>query len=164
MRKMIPIFTPLILGIIVSLIMLFIKIPDPKIDKIDFVLNAIITSVVTLAGFILTSLTIIIGMSNSAIMKKIIKAGGLSELIIRYTTTMVLSLVLIIVFITFGGLIKCDNLVSSKILIVGCGIITAYLFSLVTTCYYLLLIISRLPADRVEVIKEASVPHGSFRV
>lgn len=155
---------PVCSGIIIMILLLIIKVPDVVIYKIDFVLNAIITCVVTLAGFILTSVSIIIGMSGSTIMKKISKDGGLPELILRYTTTMVLSLLLIIVFIILGAMIREDNVVTRNCIIIGSGILFPYLISLVSTCYYLLKIISQIPNNsNVELVDEPSVPKGEFR-
>lgn len=155
---------PVCSGIIIMIILFTIKIPDIKICKIDFVMNAIITCVVTLAGFILTSISIIIGMSGSPIMKKISKDGGLPELILRYSTTMVLSLLLIVVFILIGSTIGEDNIVSKNSIIIGAGILVPYFISLVSTCFYLLRIISQIPNNNnVEVIEEPSVPKGEFR-
>lgn len=159
-----PVFFPLCCGITVMIFLHIIKVQDTEIPKIDFVMNAVITCAVTLAGFILTSISIIVGMSGSPIMKKISKDGGLPEIIARYTTTMVLSLLLIIIFIVIGATIKGNNIVSKNCIIIGAGIIFAYLFSLLSTCYYLFKIISQIPdSNHVEVIEEPSVPKGEFR-
>lgn len=158
------IIIPISACVILILILYMLKIPNMKICKIDFVMNAIVTCVVTLAGFILTSISIIISMSGSPIMKKIITEGGFKELKTHYTMTLILSLVLIIVCIGLGITIGEDNVVNGKGIIIGSSVLVSYFISLVSTCYYLLRIISEIPNNRnVEVINEPSVPKGDFR-
>lgn len=155
---------PLCVGLTTMIILFLIKISNIEICKVDFVLNAIITCVVTLAGFILTSISIIIGMSGSPIMEKISKDGGLPELVARYSTTMILSLLLIVTFISLGATIGKDNVINRNGIIIGAGILTAYFISLVYTCYYLLRIISKIPdKSSVETVLEPSSPQGDFR-
>lgn len=158
------IIVPALLSIAAVIILIFFKVPDICINKIDFVLSAIITCVVTISGFILTSVSIIIGMSGSLIMKKISKDGGLLELITRYSTTLILSLIVIIVFIILGSMVKTDNVVPSSSIIVGSAIIVAYIYSLITTCYYLLAIIAKIPCENsIENSNNPAQPKGDFR-
>lgn len=147
----------------IMILLYMVKIQDLEIPKIDTILNAIIACVVILAC-ILTSVFIILNMSESQIMKKIRKDGGLPELIARYTTTMVLSLLLIIIFIIIGAIIKDDNIVTRNCILISSGILFSYLFSLISTCYYLFKIIALIPDNNnIEVIEEPNVPKGEFR-
>lgn len=155
---------PSLIAIVVVIVLVFLKVPNICINKIEFVMSAIITCVVTLSGFILTSVSIIIGMSGSLIMKKISRNGGLSELIARYSTTLILSLIVIIVLVVMGSMINTDNIVSSRSIIVCSSIIIGYLYSLITTCYYLLAIIARIPCENsIESSDNPSKPQGDFR-
>lgn len=155
---------PSLVAIVAAVVLVFLKVPDISINKIEFVMNAIITCVVTMSGFILTSVSIIIGMSGSLIMKKISRDGGLSELIARYSTTLILSLIVIIAFIILGSMIKDDNIISSRSIIVGSVIVSMYVYSLITTCYYLLAIIARIPCENsIESSDEPTKPQGDFR-
>lgn len=164
MKKWVMISFPFILGTIVSLILIFIKICDIQIIKVDFVLNAIITCVVTLAGFILASLSIIISMSNSAIMLKIKAEGGLTELSIRYSITLLLSLLMLCVFIALGASMNTENIVRARWIIVCSGLTVAYLLSLFTTVYYLIRIIHKIPLTTdLQINNKPSVPDGEFR-
>lgn len=158
------IIEPFLIAIVAGIVLVFLKVPDIYINKIDFVMSSIITCVVTMSGFILTSVSIIIGMSGSLIMKKISKDGGLSELIARYSTTLILSLIVVIAFIVLGSMIKDDNIVSSRLIVVGSVIVISYLYSLITTCYYLLAIIARIPCENsIESSDKPTKPQGDFR-
>ena len=48
-------------------------IPNFQIHRIEFVLNAIITTTTTISGFILTSLSILLGLNNHPILEDIKK-------------------------------------------------------------------------------------------
>lgn len=154
---------PLIFSLVIVGVLLLFKISSITINKIDFVLSACITCVVTLTGFILTSVSIVVGLSGSGIMKKISRTGNLSELVSRYIVTLVLSLLLLIIFIALGATIGKDNMVSSMCLLVGAGISSSYLYSLISTCFYLLRIISKIPEEYVETSDKASAPEGEYR-
>ena len=158
------IIIPILSGIVMLGILYGCKVPGITIYKVDFVMNAIITCVITLVGFILTSVSIVIGMSGNPIMKKISDDGGLPELITRYTTTLVLSLLVIFVFISMGATLSDNNFVCRGWIITSVSLLFSYVISLIGTCYYLLKIISLLPnCNEVKQIKEPSVPDGEFK-
>ena len=164
MKKCIKFFLPLLLGGFVALVLHFIKIQDVAIFRIDFVMNAIITCVTTLAGFILTSISIIIGMSASPIMQDIRKKGGLSELVMTYSEDLGLSLVMIIVFIFLGANIGEDNVISARWIVICASVLTSYICSMIITVFYLLRIIAKIPSNPIiSSDKIPTVPPGEFR-
>lgn len=163
MKKYIEIFLPLILGILVAAILYFVKVPDIKIYRIEFVMNSTITCVTTLAGFILTSLSIIIGMSASPIMQKIRDEGGLPELVWIYSEALALSLGVIILFILLGANIGEDNLISAKWVIICTGALVSYVSSMIVASVYLLLIISKIPSNKLVSSIGKTTPPGNFR-
>ena len=164
MKKYIKIILPLILGILTVFILNAMKVSSMKIYRIEFVMNAIITCVTTIAGFVLTSLSIIIGMSASPIMQKIRDDGGFPELIWIYSEALALSLIVIIMFIVLGANVGEDNIVTSKWVMACAGVLVSYIFSMVVTSVYLLLIIAKIPSNRKIVMEgKPTVPPGKFR-
>lgn len=164
MKKYIEIFLPLLLGVLVAAILYFVKVPDIKIYRIEFVMNSTITCVTTLAGFILTSLSIIIGMSASPIMQKIRDEGGLSELVWIYSEALALSLGVIILLIVLGANIGEDNLILAKWVIICGGVLVSYICSMIVSSVYLLLIISKIPSNKIITsVDRPTRPPGEFR-
>lgn len=164
MKKYIKIILPLVFGILTVFILNAMKVSSVEIYRIEFVMNAIITCVTTLAGFVLTSLSIIIGMSASPIMQKIRDDGGLPELVWIYSEALALSLIVIIMFIVLGANVGDDNIVTSKWVTACAGVLVSYISSMVVTSVYLLLIIAKIPSNKKIVMEEKpTVPPGKFR-
>ena len=73
-----------------------------RIERLEFLLNAMITSTTTCSGFILTSVSILIGLSNTPLMKKINSTRASKELQYRYKENLLVGLALIIVSVLIG--------------------------------------------------------------
>lgn len=164
MKKYIKIIVPPILGVLTSFVLYKYDFSGIVIYRIEFVMNAIITCVTTLAGFILTSLSIIIGMSSSPIMKKIQDEGGMPELVWIYSESLAMSLIVIVLFVLLGANVGEDNLVNSNWGIISAGTLVAYICSVIVTSVYLLMIISRIPSNRfINTTNKPTTPPGKFR-
>ena len=164
MKKYIKIILPLILGILTSIILYIHDFPGIEIYRIEFVMNAIITCVTTLAGFVLTSLSIIIGMSSSPIMKRIQDEGGMPELVWIYSESLAMSLIVIVLFVLLGANVGEDNFVSSNWGIICAGTLVTYICSMIVTSVYLLMIISKIPSNGIiNTKKKPTTPPGNFR-
>ena len=74
-----------------------------RIERLEFLLDAMITSTTTCSGFILTSVSILIGLSNTPLMKKINSTRASKELQYRYKENLLVGLALIIVNIGVQG-------------------------------------------------------------
>ncbi len=154
---------PLVLGIISSLVIVFAKVPALHFDRLEFLLNTIISCATTISGFILASVTILVGAASSEIMKKIRKHGALPELRWRYTETLILGLV-VILYLTFLGAITGDcDYISSLHISISAGLLVSYTFSVISTCYYLLSIIGMINEETLITDSTPSSPPGEFR-
>ena len=164
-NNIVAVFLPLIIGFACLGAACFILADEYEICRIEFVLTSLITIAATFAGFVLTSVSILIGLSSSPIMKKIRKNGSLKELRIRYTESLILSVVLVAFCVVLGGVIGDSTCIRKIWLIIGVGILTSFLWSMITTGYYLLSIIGMAPEDsKKEDSETATVPKGEFRV
>ena len=128
-----------------------------KIERLEFLLNAMITSATTCSGFILTSVSILIGLSNTPLMKKINSTGASKELQYRYKENLLVGLALIIVSVLIGTNTE-DKVIPAFVFYSYVWIIGAYLISTITACWHLLSIIDLAPkSERME--EEKSQEH-----
>lgn len=154
---------PLVLGILAGLIIFWIKIPEFRLHRLEFLLNTIISCSATVSGFILASVTILVGATASEIMRKIIKYGALPELRWRYTEALILGLVVIFFFTFLGAVVDETNYVSNSYLSLAAGLLVAYVCSVISTCYYLLAIIGLINEDAPTVDETPATPTGKYR-
>lgn len=135
------------------------------IERLEFLLNAMITSATTCSGFILTSVSILIGLSNTPLMKKINSSSSSKELQYRYRENLLVGLVLIIVSVLIGTNTGKDESIPAIVFYSYVWIIGAYLISTVTACWYLLSIIDLAPkSERMEEEKKPGAPKGKYRM
>ena len=100
-RKSHPLITVLIppfLGLMCGLALFWGKVPSLTFTRLEFLLNTIISCSATISGFILASVTILVGATSSEIMKEIKKHGAHKELRWRYTEALILGLLVIFFF------------------------------------------------------------------
>lgn len=119
-----------------------------RIERLEFLLNAMITSTTTCSGFILTSVSILIGLSNTPLMKKINSTRASKELQYRYKENLLVGLALIIVSVLIGTNTE-DKVIPAIVFYSYVWIIGAYLISTVTVCWYLLSIIDLAPKSEI---------------
>lgn len=155
---------PIVVAIAVGYIIACSNITSISFVRFEFLLNTIITTSATISGFILASVTILVGATSSAIMKDIRNKGGLRELQWRYVETLILGFVVIVYFTLLGAVVEAEyNSIGNGCLSFSAGLLVAYLCSTVSTCYYLLSIIGMLYYDPPVCSTEASSPEGPFR-
>lgn len=156
---------PIVLAVISGCIVKNLGISSVSFNRFEFLLNSIITSATTIAGFVLAAVTILVGAANSAIMKTIKNEGGLEELRWRYIETLILALAVVVIFTILGGVVEPENnSVPLSWLSLCAGILVAYLSSTISTCYYLLAIIGKLYDDDSDAGANPSSPEGHFRI
>lgn len=163
-KNIIALVSPIAIGIICAIICSFFLRTDCYIYRLDFVLTAIITCAATISGFILTSISILVGLSSSPVMKYIRSHGAFTELQFRYTESLLLGIVLIIFCIVLGGKTDDTNLISSLWSVISLGLLVTYLVSITTTGYFLLFVIAKLSDNPIRATSEASIPEGNFRI
>ena len=103
---------PIIVGFLTGFGLYLMKIPDLVMPRLEFLLNAIISCATTVSGFIISSVAILIGATESQIMIKIKRNGGFPELKIRYTETLVVGLFVVAYFVFLGAAVEATNQVS----------------------------------------------------
>ena len=170
-KQLIPIFSGMVFILIVLIGKLQIFIPDIK-----FLANTIINCTVAFSGFVLTSISILIGLNATPIMKRIRQNGNIQELICYLVEPLVFGAMLIILGIYLGekyATCAGTNVDTAKLngclmpynefmLLGGTGI--AYIISLVLVFYFVLKILSASSVSKETDNKEPSVPTGKFRI
>ena len=73
-------------------------VTEITLPRVEFILNAVISCATTISGFVITSVSILIGATSSEIMKEIKAQGGFTELQIRYTEALILGIITIVYF------------------------------------------------------------------
>ena len=154
---------PIILGIMSGFVVAKNQITSLDFPRLEFLLNTIISCSATISGFILASVTILVGATSSEIMKKIRKKGALPELRWRYTEALILGLVVIFFFTFLGAIVDDTDCVEKIYLSLSAGLLVAYVCSVISTCYYLLSIIGLINEEAPSVDHTPSVPNGDFR-
>ena len=154
---------PIILGIMSGFVVSKTQITSLNFPRLEFLLNTIISCSATISGFILASVTILVGATSSEIMKKIRKKGALPELRWRYTEALILGLVVIFFFTFLGAIVDDTDCVEKIYLSLSTGLLVAYVCSVISTCYYLLSIIGLINEETPTVDNTPSVPTGEFR-
>lgn len=154
---------PFVLGLVSGLAVSRGKIPSLAFPRLEFLLNTIISCSATISGFILASVTILVGATSSEIMRRIRKHGALPELRWRYTEALILGLVVIFFFTFLGAAVDTSNCVSNLYLSLSAGLLVAYVCSVISTCYYLLSIIGLINEDMPSVEETPSTPTGNYR-
>ena len=150
----------LIIGILISLLC---KADYYEIGRLEFVLNALITSSTTLNGFILTSISIFVSMGSNEVFKAICKNGNFPELTCRYTETLATGLAVMILSIILGSASIDGDIIARRWIIIMPVLLVYYILSFATTSRYLLWIFSLLHGNKMPRIdNEASSPVDKF--
>lgn len=155
--------SPIVLGILAGVVIYFDKVPAMLLPRLEFLLDTIISCSATISGFILASVTILVGATSSEIMKKIKKHGAFPELRWRYTEALTLGLIVILFFTYLGVVIDDSNCVSNIYLSLSTGLLVTYICSVISTCYYLLSIIGLINEEKLTVDETPSEPEGEYR-
>ena len=145
---------------------LFIN-PDLEIHRFEFVLNAVITTSTTISGFILTSLSIIFGLSRNTAFKAIKDNHLVGELIWLFTESLSMGLVVIVYCVVLGSVFPEDLqfiAITSIWFKVGVCIVFWHLTGVILLCRYVLGLLSYDPDATVVVDNTPQIPKGSFRV
>ncbi len=138
LKSFLAILIPPVIGLIVGLIVFYSKLPLITIHRYEFLLNTIISTSATVSGFILASVTILVGAPNSQIVKEINKNGVHKELKWRYSESLILGLVQILFFTILGATTDNVNLLPNWLIAFGSGLLVAGICSVVCTPYVLL--------------------------
>ena len=137
------------------------KVPAITLPRVEFILNAVISCATTISGFVITSVSILIGATSSEIMKEIKAQGGFTELQIRYTEALILGIITIVYFIFLGATLDETACICRLFISVSAGILVAYGYSVISAGYYLLSIIGLLNKIK-STVTTPSVPSGEF--
>ena len=154
---------PIILGLLSGFVVSRTKITSLEFPRLEFLLNTIISCSATISGFILASVTILVGATSSEIMKRIRKHGALPELRWRYTEALILGLVVIFFFTFLGAIVDDTDCVEKIYLSLSTGLLVSYVCSVISTCYYLLSIIGLINEEAPTIDKIPSTPSGKYR-
>lgn len=164
-KQCLRVITPLIGISIIGIIVSWKYVPDTMVmPRIDFVLSALITCSSTFTGFILTVVSVLLGFSKTNLVQYLNKHGGTKELVMRYTITIVLGILLILLCVFLGSIVP-DNHTIEKWWFSSTAIMTVvYGYSIISSGYYLLNTIA-LAVTTVTIIEDEPVkPNGKYRI
>lgn len=136
-------------------------VTEITLPRVEFILNAVISCATTISGFVITSVSILIGATSSEIMKEIKAQGGFTELQIRYTEALILGIITIVYFIFLGATLDETACICRLFISVSAGILVTYGYSVISAGYYLLSIIGLLNKIK-STVTTPSVPSGEF--
>lgn len=140
--------------------------PIVTVPNHEFVLNSLITCAATFSGFTLTIVSILAGFLSSPLMQYIIKNGGMTELRVRYTSSLLLGVILIVFCIIVGGTANDKNEFARFVIATGSTLSLSYLFSMLSSGWYLLQAIANAP--RTDNLQQGDgkpqVPEGKYRL
>lgn len=154
----------IVLAILFAIIFFIVKIPALEIQRIEYVLNAIITTSTTISGFVLTSLSILLGLSWKPIFSAIQQNHLTVELIWRYSENLIIGFLIIISCIVFGASLPTTSpIIPSIWLKTGICALIWYLVSLFFLCKYLLGVLLSAPG-KITIDNTPSEPHGEYKI
>lgn len=164
-NRCLRIIAPLIGISIVGIIISWKCVPATMVmPRIDFVLSALITCASTFTGFILTVVSVLLGFSKTNLVQYLNKHGGTKELVMRYTITIVLGILLILLCVFLGSIVP-DNHAIGKWWFSFTAIMTVlYGYSLIGSGYYLLNTIALAVTTVTKVEDEPVKPNGKYRI
>lgn len=164
-RYILIVMSPIVIGVLVALCLWNLLKAGLYIYRFEFIINTIITCSATFSGFILTSVSVLIGLSNSPLMKHLRTTGSIVELQVRYTEALILGIALIIFCVVLGGCTGQSNIIGFWWAMSGICLTVAYLVSVVVSGYYMLRIIGQVPGKTPPKVNEKpSLPSGEFRL
>lgn len=121
---------PLIIPFIVLFILYFIKIYEIKIPRFDVFIGSLITVSVTIIGFIITIITILIGILDRKIMTVIHKNKATGLLRKYLTCPVILGFFLIIYLLYLSYVIDTDNSIEGILLYAMLYLIFSFFLSI----------------------------------
>ena len=164
-KRCLRIIAPLIGISIVGVIISWKFIPVTMvIPRIDFVLSALITCASTFTGFILTVVSVLLGFSKTNLVQYLNKHGGTKELVTRYTITIVLGILLILLCVFLGSIVPEDYTIGKWWFSFIAIMTVLYGYSLIGSGYFLLKTIA-LAVTTVTIVEDEPVkPNGQYRI
>lgn len=154
----------LITGVAVALCVIFLP-KEVKVSRIDFILNALMTCASTFTGFTLTIISLLLSFVNSPVMTYLNNAGGTAELRARYTLSVVMGVLLIVLLLVVGGVVKSDNVLRRPWVVLGVCATTVYFYNLVNSGWYLLRTLTKATTPPpVKVDETPMSPKGTYKV
>lgn len=122
---------PYIVSGLVCLLLLLDKSSSYKIIRLEFTLNSVITFSVTYIGFVITAITILIGLTERKVLK-LLHEKGFTTLIVEYfMSSIIIGTIIILYSFYLGYLIPSDNSVSKIQLIGFVELFLSFLFCLI---------------------------------
>ncbi|PKM41465.1 MAG: hypothetical protein CVV04_03190 [Firmicutes bacterium HGW-Firmicutes-9] len=150
---------PIVIGLAAAFSVLALVKKDISITNFEFLLNSAITCAATFTGFVLTSISILLGLGSCSVMCALREGSGFTELKILYSTTLVLGFVVILFATTSGACLPFEKCIPKALLSIGAGTIFSYLSSLLITGFVLLKLINLAPKESaVSIDMKPSTP------
>ena len=162
-RPILWVMLPHCLILCASIVLYYILAKEYVIYRCEFIRTSIITCASTFSGFILTTIAILAGFINSPFIKYLRKNNGLFELRLRYSLSLLIGILSIVIAIISGFLINKKNEVSALLIVLCCGVFVSYLYSIISAGSYLLRSIWNVSNEQVSN-NTSKVPKGNLRL
>lgn len=153
-----------IITLILPVSLIWIVNEPLKIERIEFVLNALITCAATFSGFTLAIIAILAGFTNSVIVKSLVGKGSMKEMCVRYCVSLLWGITLIICCIVYGCCIDSENTIDLWILVSGSSIALTYFVSFINSGWYLLRTITLAIDPPIQIDNTPSAPSDGYRI
>ncbi len=135
-------FCPYIIATIICFVLHFLNVENFEVKRLEFILNSVITFSVTYIGFVITSITILVGFSEKRIFK-FLKNNGYTNLITEYfLSSIIIGTILILYSFYLGYSVGSDNVVGKFYIILFVGFFISFLISLIRISLFMLRIFS----------------------
>ena len=139
---------PFIIGSLTALILFLLIKNEIEIFNVEFLLNSSITCAATFTGFVLTSISILLGLGSCSIMCALREGSGFSELKVLYSTNLILGFLVILFSAVTGACISFEKCIPKVIICTGAGLFCSYISSLLITGFVLLKLMNLVPTER----------------
>lgn len=153
-----------VLVVCTILFLILVDLPSVTINRIEFVLNSLITVATTLLGFIVTAVSILIGMSTNPVISEIRKNNLLGEIKWHFIETILLGLGLIVIAIVLGGMAPTPAIISEKWSKLAICAIGWFFVSFTSTCFYLVgVLVGTVDGNKNTIHEKPSAPNGELK-
>ncbi len=156
---------PYIISTIVCIILWLNVNSTFEVNRLEFILNSVITFSVTYIGFVITSITILIGFSKKSIFK-ILNKNNYTDLIVEYfMTSIIIGTMLVILSFCLGLSVGPQNLVSKFQALLFVWLFLSFLLCLIRIASFMMKIFKILQMDLDEkketVAQPKSIPFSN---
>ena len=147
---------PYLLGLIMVVIFMLSNIQSITVNRLELILNSVITVSITVVGFFITMVTILIGLVNKRVMKVIKKYKGDKLLANYFLSPIIFGSILVLYCFYLAYIIQGYTVYRTEILIF-LFIVTIFIIGCIRIGYILLYILRMVLGEPDSIISDADL-------